>query len=79
MLRDGEMVDGVEKAGTPKDRWPPLCEDLEAGLDPDSKVTKSLKRALDHCVRWAGLWTAAAGDVPTRQQILNELEAERAK
>jgi hypothetical protein len=79
LLRDGAMQDGVEKTGTPKDEWPPLCEDIEAGIDPDRKIPKSTQRALDRCVRWAELWTDKVVDPPSRAEVLAELEARKTR
>jgi len=79
LLRDGVMQDGVEKTGTPKSEWPPLCEDIEAGIDPDRKVSKSTQRALDSCVAWDELWTDKVVDPPSRDEVLAELEVQKTR
>lgn len=73
VLRDGEQTAGVEKAGTPKADWPPLCEDLASRYDPAGKIPTVIRRALDRCVSWASLWNDSS-NAPSRRQVLAEIE-----
>lgn len=65
LRRDGERMAGAEKIGTPTDRWPELCEDLEASLEPGKKPGRSMRRRLEACVRWADLFPGI-DDLPVR-------------
>jgi hypothetical protein len=65
LLRDGERMAGAEKIGTPTDRWPELCEDVEASLAPGEKPGRSMRRRLESCVRWVDLFDGIE-DVPDR-------------
>ena len=71
--QDGEQVDGVEEFGTPRTEWPPLCEDLRLLIDTFKKAPRDLRRSLEDCVDWDGLWSESAR-APTRDQILADLE-----
>jgi hypothetical protein len=74
LVRDGEPVDGRADFGTPKERWPLLCEDIEAGLAAGERPSRSVARDLEGCVRWADLWHDGAS-VPPRSEVLAELVA----
>lgn len=76
LSKDGEPVAGLEDGGTPRNEWPPLCEDLELRAAAKDKIPREIRRALDECVRWAGLWRDFV-DAPPRRQLLAELEAPR--
>jgi len=75
LLRDGERVAGAEKVGTPKDRWPHVCEDLESRIDPrETKPSRQVQRDRESCVRWSDLWSRSPVEAPPRAALLAELE-----
>jgi hypothetical protein len=65
LRRDGERVAGADKIGTPTDRWPELCEDLEASVEPGKTPGRSMRRKLEDCVRWVDLF-GGIEDLPSR-------------
>ncbi len=70
-FRQQDRVTEVEGVGGLPDRWAPLCEEIEAGFDGDTR-SRAEARALEGCVRWASLW----GDVqaPSRDAVRRALE-----
>jgi len=66
LLDDGERVAGATDAGTPTDRWPELCEDLELAVG--NADTRSARRRRERCVRWDGLFPDVAG-APSRADV----------
>ena len=66
LRRDGELRTGAEKIGTATDRWPELCDDIEATLDPAKKPGRSVRRRLETCVRWVDLF-GGVNDVAVRE------------
>lgn len=77
LTRDGQPIAGVEKSGTPKSDWPPLCEDLETALSSGGKASRLTRQLLDDCVRWDGLWSASV-QAPSRGTVLAEIERDAA-
>lgn len=59
--------------GTRPDTWPPLCEEIEANLKRGTRPALPIRRELERCVRWTGLWPGIAG-VPSREEVRAELE-----
>lgn len=59
-------------AGTRPETWPPLCEEIEANLERGKRPALPIRRELERCVRWTGLWPGIAG-VPSREEVRAEL------
>jgi hypothetical protein len=69
LLRDGLEAAGAEKIGTPTDRWPHVCEDLES-----RKASRLVAREMESCVRWTDLWGQLSVESSTRAAVRAELE-----
>lgn len=59
-------------AGTRPETWPPLCEEIEANLERGKRPALPIRRELERCLRWTGLWPGIAG-VPSREEVRAEL------
>lgn len=64
------------QVGKAPETWPPLCEEIEANPEPGQRPALPIRRELERCVRWAGLWPGMAG-IPTREAVRAELERYR--
>jgi hypothetical protein len=73
-IRQGDQV-LAEQGGTggDPDRWPPICEDVEANFPDAGKAPKRFRESMSRCIRWAELWTGA-GRSTSRAEILANLE-----
>lgn len=60
------------QTGTRPETWPLLCEEIEANLKPGKKPALPIRRELERCVRWTGLWPGIAG-APSREEVRAEL------
>lgn len=69
--RDGARIDGADALGGFSDGWKPLCEDLEANVEPGKKPGGMIRRELKRCVRWSALWPD--GTVTDRADVLGRL------
>lgn len=75
ITQNGKTVQNLEKKGPGLDKWPALCEEIEANLDPGrKKIPKKARADLEHCVRWADLWRSLDGGVPARDEARAVLE-----
>ncbi|MEM6456991.1 MAG: hypothetical protein AAF772_18015, partial [Acidobacteriota bacterium] len=73
ILRDDEAIETGESDTLPAD-WPSLCEALEANVKPGKRPPLPVRRALEHCTRWAA-WTGGdAGPAPSRTDVRTFLE-----
>ncbi len=66
----GKVLVDRRNQGPPPAAWPDLCEDVAATLPAGSRLRK---RKLERCVRWEDLWKDAPGEVPGREEVLEEL------
>ena len=68
---NGGPAMGESGLGTPRDRWPVLCDEVEAGI-PEGKETPGwARRAMKRCVSWSSLWEGLES-VPSRDQARDE-------
>jgi len=69
--RNGQQLASEKNIGQPYEKWPYLCEDVEASLADGAIADWRAKDRMKGCVTWASLWPA---DVKTsRQEILEYL------
>jgi hypothetical protein len=75
LTRWDRPVDGASEVGERKiDRWPQLCDDMEANIPPDrDKTPRWIQRELEHCVSWSSLWEEVEA-VPSRETVRHLLE-----
>ncbi len=75
ITQNGTTVQNLENAGPGLKKWPSLCEEIEANLDPRrKKVPRKARAELERCVRWADLWRSLDGGVPSREEARAVLE-----
>ncbi len=67
----GERVTELDGVGGDPERWPLLCEELEANLESGA-ASREARRDLEGCVRWATLWGGKG--VPSRDSVRRALE-----
>jgi len=68
---DGQQMASEKQIGEPYEKWPYLCEDVEASLADGAISDWRAKDRMKGCVTWASLWP---GDVKTsREEILEYL------
>jgi len=67
LTRDGKEVAGESGLGTDRERWPPLCEDIEASVPSGRDASGWVERQLSRCVRWADLWPGVE-PLPSREE-----------
>ena len=66
--RDGKQLASEKNIGEPYEKWPYLCEDVEASLADGAIADWRAKDRMKGCVTWASLWPA---DVKTtRKEVL---------
>jgi len=71
LAADGRPPTGESGLGTPRDRWPVLCDEIEASI-PEGKDTPGwARRAMKGCLSWASLWEGL-DTVPGRDQARDE-------
>ena len=73
-VRQGERTTGDDEAfGGDPERWPLLCEEIEASLEPGESPGRAVRRQLKDCVRWGDLW--GDGGAPDRAEVRAALAA----
>jgi len=71
LVINGGPTMGESALGTPRDRWPVLCDEVEASI-PEGKDTPGwARRAMKGCVSWSSLWEGL-DTVPGRDQARDE-------
>jgi len=68
LTRDGKQVGGESGLGTDRERWPALCEDIEASVPSGQAATGWVERQLSRCVRWSDLWPGVE-PLPSREEV----------
>ncbi len=70
-VRNGSELASEKHVGESQEKWPYLCEDVEASLADGAIAEWRAKDRMKGCVTWASLWPP--GVTTTRQQVLEEL------
>ena len=71
--KGGEPLDGRKETSVDVDRWPPLCDDMEANIPEGKKTPSWIAKKLDGCVNWSSL-SEGVDPWPERAYVIAGLE-----
>ena len=73
LKKGGEPQDGRKNTSEDIDKWPPLCDDMEANIPEGKKTPGWIKQKLKGCVTWSSL-SEGVDPWPERAKVIAALE-----